>query len=207
MEPTESDLERFWAKVDKTGECWLWTSQLRNGYGLFRFQGSVISAHRFSYSLVDSLEKSDVICHSCDTPACVRPDHLFKGTHQINMNDMRAKGRGRQALTNDQIADIRSRELTNTICRDLAEEFDVSVSLIKGVLDGSRYAWLPGAREVPPQFTGYKLSPEQVSEIVRELSKAKWGTVTKLAKKYGVSKGTISHINNERVKYSRTDTE
>lgn len=86
--------ERFWPKVEKTDGCWLWTANTRpNGYGLF---GSV-GAHRVAYELcVGPIPSGMYVCHRCDNPACVRPDHLFVGTQLDNMRDMVTKGRGRQ---------------------------------------------------------------------------------------------------------------
>ena len=93
--------EYFWAKVDKKGadECWLWTgSTYVNGYGTIRRDGKVVSAHRTSYDLHHPLTKpiNEVdmcVCHTCDTPACVNPYHLFLGTRSVNMLDCVQKGR------------------------------------------------------------------------------------------------------------------
>lgn len=89
---TEKDLERFWSKVDKSGECWEWTSQRNNGYGLFSFKGKPIYAHRFSFFLSNG-EYTGWVLHKCDNPPCVNPSHLFEGSHQDNMDDMYSKGR------------------------------------------------------------------------------------------------------------------
>lgn len=207
---TMSDLERFWSKVNKLegkDACWLWTSQLRAGYGLFRYQGKIVSAHRFAYSLENKLDLNLQVCHSCDTPACVRPSHLFQGTARVNNNDKNTKDRHGFTLSNEQVLEMRSRPVTNTMVRDLADEFGVGRSLVKRALTGEAYSWVPNPIELPPQFTGYKLTAEDVAEILVELENAKWGTQTKLAKKYGVTRGTISHINTARVLYARPDTE
>src|SRR5690606_11382225 len=161
MNPTPKDLERFWAKVDKTDTCWLWTSQTRSGYGLFRLGGKVVSAHRFSYSLVNNLDESLQVCHTCDVRACVNPEHLFQGTARVSSDNKINKDRHGFKLSSAQVADIRSREVSVTMCRDLSREFGVSPSEIKNILTGKTYAWLPGAKEIPPQFTGWKLTPEQ----------------------------------------------
>ena len=93
-------LDRFWAKVQKTETCWLWTGGL-NGpgrYGIFALShGHQVYAHRFSWELhygpiPDGLD----CCHHCDNPPCVRPDHLFVGTVTANMADARQKGRTHQ---------------------------------------------------------------------------------------------------------------
>lgn len=88
-------------KKGNEDECWLWEAyKLPSGYGLFQISHGEYRqhwlAHRFSYvSYIDSttLTDGDVICHSCDNPSCVNPDHLFKGTHQDNVNDKINKGR------------------------------------------------------------------------------------------------------------------
>ena len=90
-------LERFWAKVLKTETCWLWTASKScvDGYGHFYpIRGHTICAHRFSWELHYGPIPPDLdCCHDCDTPSCVRPDHLFLGTRLDNMEDARQKGR------------------------------------------------------------------------------------------------------------------
>lgn len=88
--------ERFWEKVDKTGDCWEWTGfKNRQGYG--QFQVSTKNgqpAHRVSFELANGKIPDGMhVCHKCDNPPCVRPDHLFLGTPSDNMKDMVKKGR------------------------------------------------------------------------------------------------------------------
>jgi hypothetical protein len=91
--------ERFWPRVRKTAECWAWEGKKdADGYGnlhaKFRGKNSPMRAHRISWMLSTGLEPGRYyVCHACDVPSCVRPDHLFLGDHQANMNDMYAKGR------------------------------------------------------------------------------------------------------------------
>lgn len=95
-------IERFWAKVQKTDTCWLWTASKRNkGYGAFcwRVNGKLNDgrAHIFSYRLhKGEIPAGLCVLHECDTPACVNPAHLFLGTKQDNVDDMNRKGRGNQ---------------------------------------------------------------------------------------------------------------
>jgi hypothetical protein len=96
---TTQPAERFWAKVQKTDACWIWTgSKNEFGYGTFtrRSGESPRRAHRFAWELVRSaIPKGLSVLHNCDNPACVNPDHLFLGTHRDNMHDMVQKGRAR----------------------------------------------------------------------------------------------------------------
>lgn len=86
--------ERFWSKVDKSGECWIWTGVRQNGYGSFWFEHGPKPAHRISWTLTHGpITDGLFACHRCDNPACVNPDHLFLGTAGDNARDMWSKGR------------------------------------------------------------------------------------------------------------------
>jgi hypothetical protein len=87
--------ERFWERVDKRGpeECWEWAgSRHIRGYGFLSGYGF---AHRYSWELNNNkaIPFQMCICHHCDNPGCVNPDHLFLGTQKDNMQDCARKGR------------------------------------------------------------------------------------------------------------------
>lgn len=76
--------------------CWLWNGYIsHDGYGKLYAFGRRISSHRFSYELFKSkiFNKDLCVCHSCDTPECVNPDHLWLGTSKENTKDSVDKGR------------------------------------------------------------------------------------------------------------------
>ena len=94
LQPKPTPAERFWSKVSKGEGCWIWTAALNeHGYGMFRSGGQMRLAHRVAWELTSGTPPPRQACHSCDHPACVRPDHLFDGGQRENMADARQKGR------------------------------------------------------------------------------------------------------------------
>jgi DNA-binding Xre family transcriptional regulator len=99
-------LDRFRSKVDKTpgfgpdGKCWRWIGlpdRKSGGYGKFGYHGYSEMAHRIAYALVNGkVPYGFNVCHTCDNRMCVRPDHLYAGTHLDNMQDKYLRRRSKQ---------------------------------------------------------------------------------------------------------------
>jgi hypothetical protein len=88
-------MNRFWDKVVKTDGCWEWSGcRHPRGYGLARYMGKTVVTHRIAWMLErGAIPGGMVICHKCDNPPCVNPDHLFIGTQADNNRDRHQKGR------------------------------------------------------------------------------------------------------------------
>lgn len=94
------DVDRFWRKVRRgvLDECWLWEGYADpvDGYGRVRLgsPGKLLLAHRVAWTIAHGpIPAGESACHRCDVKLCCNLDHLFLGTHQDNMRDMREKGR------------------------------------------------------------------------------------------------------------------
>lgn len=137
----------FWKTVSVGLGCWAWTGALnQKGYGRFFHRGQSFGAHRIAFALGKNtaLPGSIFICHRCDNPACVNPDHLFLGTANDNNQDMKAKGRakgptglsnGRGKLSDQDIADIRASAKRQV---DLCREYGVSDGHMSRIISGKK---------------------------------------------------------------------
>lgn len=137
--------DRFWNKVSKTENCWNWTASVqgKNGYGFFRIskeKGCAV-AHRFSYELAyGTIPPGMLVCHTCDNPLCVKPTHLFLGTHKDNAIDREKKNRlkqhGSQKLTDKEVIEIRGSSLSQSA---LSKAYKVSRTTIASIRKGESW--------------------------------------------------------------------
>lgn len=136
---------RFAAKHQENDRgCWIWiAAKDRDGYGAIQIKGVKERAHRVAWVMANgTIPSGMVVCHRCDTPSCVNPNHLFLGTILDNNRDKVRKGRGsagerhgRAKLTRGDVAEIR-RLSRWVLHQELAWKFGVSKSLIGQVVNG-----------------------------------------------------------------------
>lgn len=151
--------DRFWAKAQKSDDCWAWTANRnRRGYGKFCLNKRQEPAHRVAYTLTyGDIPAGLWVLHHCDNPSCVRPDHLYLGTHQDNMQDRHNRGRAASGesngsrmhperilrgercswakLTTEQVAAIRQEYATTRVTlHQLAAKYGVGKSQIHNIV-------------------------------------------------------------------------
>lgn len=150
---TKGLTERFKIGIkDKANGCWNVNPTARGGYGKIQAFGKPMSYHRVSYELFNgSIPKGLHVCHKCDNPKCVNPEHLFLGSSLDNMRDKISKGRHKGAksgeqhhrakLTIWQVEDIRKLCQLGEISQyDIAELFGVSQTTVNNIKTGKRWS-------------------------------------------------------------------
>jgi hypothetical protein len=210
-------LDRFWEKVkqpEKEDDCWLWTGCCnKKGYGAFNntVLGKMTRAHRFSYEFFYGaiVPNNLLICHTCDTPSCVNPDHLVAATSKLNMEDCKNKGRNVKGsklwsakLSESDVENIINGAINKTFtsAKQVITQFGISRTELCYLF--SKKAWV----EITNKFSietllkaqyalnvNAKLTPDDVKDIRKRLNNDE--LQKDIAKIYNVHPQTISRIN------------
>lgn len=131
-------------EIDEETGCWNWTGGLnKDGYGIFSLgRKKKVRAHRWSYMhFIGEIEGKLLVCHTCDNPRCVNPEHFFLGTHRDNNNDMVRKGRcWAQKLSFEKADEIRVKYKASSVTQQaLADEYGVTIGTISAVVNYRSY--------------------------------------------------------------------
>lgn len=161
--------DRLWRRVDRDGPtplhapdlgaCWIWTASTdRFGYGrinLGRRGEGDDRTHRVSYALEHGrVPVGALVLHRCDNPPCVRPSHLFLGTHHDNTQDAKAKGRLRTdpvigsehplaTISEADVPQIRAMRARRVSLKSIAKQFGTSVAVVWDVANGRTWKHVP----------------------------------------------------------------
>jgi lambda repressor-like predicted transcriptional regulator len=142
---------RFLEKVDKNvpNGCWNWVyGVVGGGYGGFWYKNKMYRAHRFAYELFKgSIPEGLYVCHSCDNPGCVNPEHLWLGTQKENLEDAVRKRRMSREdrigtknwnakLTISKVKEARELWKFGNTIRSLACKYGVSYESMRNALNG-----------------------------------------------------------------------
>ena len=235
IRPLPSLNARFWSLIVEQGECWLFCGKARSrfGYGLFsipvesprgpawRFE----SAHRLVYVVIHGpIPKGLDVLHSCDRPACVRPEHLRTGTALDNMADKVARGRqprgGRvpgirlpreslptragegnyhAKLSDVAVVEIRKRYAAGGISlANLARAHHVTDVLIGMIVRGKSRKGAAGPISVVPPVIGERVGGAKMTAdgvlALRAAYAAGGVSIYRLAEQYGIAFQTVSNI-------------
>lgn len=154
--------------VNRKSGCWEWTGTTRDGYGRMtvgsRTDGTrrSVSAHRVAYELKNGeIPAGMEVCHKCDNPACINPEHLFAGTKRDNAADRDAKGRhfalnGEEhpasKLTKRIVRDARwERAYRGTSFQELARKYGVSKTTIRNAVIGETWQHVTYMPKLPKE--------------------------------------------------------
>ena len=190
-------MDRFWSKVDKSGDCWEWRAGLDDhDYGQFRMGNKNFKAHRAAWILTHGENPTQDILHSCDNRKCVRPDHLRLGSDTDNMRDSLERERRNLLFSNADVAEMRKLARLGKSRQELVDIFGGTRLAVTLAVTGQTFKHVeePPAEFIKKDKSKSKLTLEQVIEIKRELLAPYWGQNKAIAKRYGLTPSEVSHI-------------
>jgi len=136
--------QRFEMKVDRTGDCHLWTGGCSgDGYGFIKVGARIVSAHRYAFELHHGRSPVGLVLHDCGNRRCVRPEHLYEGDARQNAADRDRHGttafgerNGNHRLTEAEVREMKERRRAGATQVELADRFGVGQPMVSMILSG-----------------------------------------------------------------------
>lgn len=171
MKDYRAKFERLYMPEPNSG-CWLWTAYIDpyRRYGVFSNNGGNTAAHRFSWELYRGpIPKGMFVCHRCDNPPCVNPDHLFLGTSADNSRDMKMKRRSPRGERHyaskvtdaERVSAIKLRLSGTMTCNEVAKLYGVSR---RSVYEWLNFRYDLVERAIAEPLTEFAISPAMRAE-------------------------------------------
>ena len=157
-ELSPQQIKRFnrYAAKGAPDECWIWRGPIFQKSGRGRVTtgpssiGRKCQAHKVAYYLATGIWTLDCVCHTCDVPLCVNPNHLFDGTHADNNHDRQTKGRsaigsshGRVKLKAEDIPTIRALHKSGYSYGEIGRRYLVDAATIRDAVVRRSWNWIP----------------------------------------------------------------
>ena len=141
----KNDEREFWTGVEKTPKCWNWIKgKTHSGYGRFHFQGRRVFAHHLSWFFSHGSWPTLFVCHKCDNPACIRPDHLFEGTQLDNMRDAAKKGRINTKFSRSIVLKVVKMRRMGRTEKQVSAKLGISEPMVGRIMRGLNWSHLTG---------------------------------------------------------------
>lgn len=203
--------ERFWNNIDKSGgedACWLWKGIDLDMYGRFRWNKKSHNSHALAYFFHHKKWTVNWTLHTCDTPACCNPKHLYDGTPKQNAQDRERKGRREAAgrLNGEQVKRIRRNHTNGTNIRTIARAEGLSYMRVHGVVRNKSYNGLPRLTQQTLQCLKFlaENSNKCGNDIIAEISVKKSNVYRILKRLKSLEYVTAYHQNGRQIGYSIT---
>lgn len=132
----------FWFYVEKTESCWIWTAGgHKSGYGEFRFKGKFYRAHRYSYLIhKGEIPEGKIVCHDCDNPRCVNPNHIYAGSHAENGADNVDRDNvGSRKLSKNEVINIKALLSSGLNAHQISKLYNRSYCTIWNIKQGNTW--------------------------------------------------------------------
>lgn len=148
-----SRLELFFKNISNEfhpNGCWIYKNTSQDGYGRLAIHAKTMKAHRYSYQINIGVIPEDLfVCHRCDNPPCVNPDHLFVGEPKENSLDMVKKNRQHRSkgsavngakLNEQQVLEIKQKLKNGEGVTQLSRDYNISHNIISRIKSG--FIWV-----------------------------------------------------------------